>query len=389
LKRIYLDHNATTPVAPEALEAMMPWQREHFGNPSSVHQEGRRARVRLDEARESVAALISAHPQEVVFTSGGTESNNFALLGVALMLGQSRRRIITTAIEHPSVLNPLRQLAPLGFDIGYLSPEADGRIDPDRLAAALDGQPAALVSIQRANSEVGTLQEIATLCEMAHRAGALFHADAVQTAGKLGLDMSALPVDLLSLSSHKLCGPKGVGALFIRRGTPALFSPVAGGSQERKRRGGTENVAGIIGFGVAARLARSRLAAGVPEEVRQLRDGFYQMIREAVPDVRRFGSAEFSLPNTLGLGFPGREGQGLLIGLDMEGIAVSTGSACSSGSGQQSHVLAAMGVGETDIESSLRFSLGWQHTREELQGVAAVLGRLAGKPRNPVAPSVS
>jgi len=386
LNRIYLDHNATTPVAPEVLEAMWPWHRDHFGNPSSVHQEGREARVRLDEAREKVAALLGARAGEVVFTSGGTESNNFALLGVALMPGQTRRRIVTTAIEHPSVLNPLRQLAPLGFDIVFLPPDADGRIDPARLESALDDSTA-LVSIQHANSEVGTLQDIQTFGEMARRAGALFHVDAVQTAGKLALDVEALPVDLLSVSSHKICGPKGVGALFIRRGTAPLFSPIAGGSQERKRRGGTENVAGIVGFGVAADLAVARLAAGRPEEVRALRDWFFAQIREAVPGVVRFGSAEFCLPNTLGLGFPGREGQGLLIGLDMEGIAVSTGSACSSGSGQPSPVLAALGVDLQTIESSLRFSLGWQHSREELMKVVEALSRLAGATGDRLAPS--
>jgi cysteine desulfurase len=386
LNRIYLDHNATTPVAPEVLEAMWPWHRDHFGNPSSVHQEGREARVRLDEAREKVAALLGARAGEVVFTSGGTESNNFALLGVALMPGQTRRRIVTTAIEHPSVLNPLRQLAPLGFDIVFLPPDADGRIDPARLESALDDSTA-LVSIQHANSEVGTLQDIQTFGEMARRAGALFHVDAVQTAGKLALDVEALPVDLLSVSSHKICGPKGVGALFIRRGTAPLFTPIAGGSQERKRRGGTENVAGIIGFGVAADLAVARLAAGRPEEVRALRDWFFAQIREVVPGVVRFGSAEFCLPNTLGLGFPGREGQGLLIGLDMEGIAVSTGSACSSGSGQPSPVLAALGVDLQTIESSLRFSLGWQHSREELMKVVEALSRLAGATGDRLAPS--
>ncbi len=386
MNRIYLDHNATTPVAPEVLEAMWPWHRDHFGNPSSVHQEGREARVRLDEAREKVAALLGARAGEVVFTSGGTESNNFALLGVALMPGQTRRRIVTTAIEHPSVLNPLRQLAPLGFDIVFLPPDADGRIDPARLESALDDSTA-LVSIQHANSEVGTLQDIQTFGEMARRAGALFHVDAVQTAGKLALDVEALPVDLLSVSSHKICGPKGVGALFIRRGTAPLFSPIAGGSQERKRRGGTENVAGIVGFGVAADLAVARLAAGRPEEVRALRDWFFAQIREVVPGVVRFGSAEFCLPNTLGLGFPGREGQGLLIGLDMEGIAVSTGSACSSGSGQPSPVLAALGVDLQTIESSLRFSLGWQHSREELMKVVEALSRLAGATGDRLAPS--
>jgi len=373
-------------VAPEVLEAMWPWHRDHFGNPSSVHQEGREARVRLDEAREKVAALLGARAGEVVFTSGGTESNNFALLGVALMPGQTRRRIVTTAIEHPSVLNPLRQLAPLGFDIVFLPPDADGRIDPARLESALDDSTA-LVSIQHANSEVGTLQDIQTFGEMARRAGALFHVDAVQTAGKLALDVEALPVDLLSVSSHKICGPKGVGALFIRRGTAPLFTPIAGGSQERKRRGGTENVAGIVGFGVAADLAVARLAAGRPEEVRALRDWFFAQIREVVPGVVRFGSAEFCLPNTLGLGFPGREGQGLLIGLDMEGIAVSTGSACSSGSGQPSPVLAALGVDLQTIESSLRFSLGWQHSREELMKVVEALSRLAGATGDRLAPS--
>jgi len=387
LKRIYLDHNATTPLAAEAHQAMAAWQQNHFGNPSSVHQEGREARVRLDEAREQVASLIGARPAEIVFTSGGSESNNFALLGVALMPGGTRRRLVTTAIEHPSVLNPLRQLAGLNFDIVYLNTDTSGRLDPARLAEALR-TPTALVSIQHANSEIGTLQDIGTLGEMAHAAGALFHVDAVQTAGKLPLDVKSLPVDLLSLSAHKLSGPKGIGALYLRGTTPPLFSLIAGGSQERKRRGGTENIAGAIGFGVAAEMAKARIARGEEEKMRALRDGFYASIKKAAPGVKRFGSAEHCLPNTLGLGFPGQDGQGLLIGLDMEGIAVSTGSACSSGSGLPSPVLTALGVALQDIESSLRISLGWQTQKEELDHVAEVLGRLVQKPSRGMAPAV-
>jgi len=386
LKRIYLDHNATTPLATEAHQAMTVWQENHFGNPSSVHQEGREARVRLDEAREQVASLIGVRPAEIVFTSGGTEANNFALLGVAFMPGGAGRRLVTTAIEHPSVLNPLRQLAGQNFDTVLLKTDATGRLDPARLAEALK-TPTALVSIQHANSEIGTLQDIETLGEMAHAAGALFHIDAVQTAGKLPLDVKSLPVDLLSISAHKLSGPKGTGALYIRSGTPALFSPIAGGSQERKRRGGTENMAGAIGFGVAAELAKARIAGGGADRMRALRDGFYASIQMAAPGVRRFGSAEHCLPNTLGLGFPGHDGQGLLIGLDMEGIAVSTGSACSSGSGLPSPVLTALGVSLEDIESSLRISLGWQTQKEELDHVAEVLGRLVQRPRKGMAPA--
>ena len=242
-KRIYLDHNATTPLDPEVRAAMLPLLGAEFGNPSSIHFEGRRARVRLDEAREQVAGLIGARPAEILFTSGGTESNNFALLGTALAHKDKGRHIVTSAIDHPAVLNPCRQLQSLGFSVTFLPVDGQGRIDPEDLKRAVT-DATILVSVQHANSEVGTLQDIETLGAIARKRGALFHCDAVQSVGKIPVDVGALPVDFLSISSHKLYGPKGAGALFMRKGLPPVYSPISGGNQEKKRRGGTENVAG-------------------------------------------------------------------------------------------------------------------------------------------------
>jgi len=375
LRKIYLDHNATTPLHPEVLEVMLPVMQKFFGNPSSIHSEGRKARVFLDEAREQVAGLIGARPGEIVFTSGGTESNNLALLGAAFSQQDKGRHIITSEIEHPSILNPCKQLESLGFQIDRLPVDRKGRIDLEQLKRTIKTSTV-LISIQHANSEVGTLQQIEMIGEIAHENSVLFHADAVQSVGKIPVDIKKIPVDFLSMSSHKLNGPKGSGALFVKKKSPSLFTPVCGGNQEKKRRGGTENVAGIVGFGKACELAGVRLQCGGAKALEVLRNDFYQRITGLLPGVEMLGDPEFSLPNTLNLSIDGADGETLMIALDMEGISVSTGSACSSGSSLPSHVLTNMRIPEGRIKSSLRFSLGWSNTQEQLDFAAQALSRL-------------
>ena len=370
MDKIYLDHNATTPIAPEVLELVTSVLQNQIGNPSSVHSAGRSARVLVDEAREQVASLIGASPSEIVFTSGGTEANNFALLGVALGLGKNRGHIVTSQVEHPSILNPCLQLEGLGFEVDRLKVDSLGRIEglENRLT-----ESTLLLSLQHANSETGVLQDIEKAGEIARKRGILFHTDAVQSVGKIPLQVQDMPVDMLSISAHKLNGPKGVGALYLRKGTPDLFSPICGGGQEKKRRGGTENVAGIVGFGKACELAR--LSAQETSKLSSLRDHFLHLVSSQISGVEVFGDLENRLPNTLNLGFEGVEGDTLLIGLDMAGVAVSTGSACSSGTGLPSPVLTAMGIPTDKINSSIRFSLGKSNTIAEIERASEILVR--------------
>ena len=370
MEKIYLDHNATTPLHPEVLNAMLPALQDNFGNPSSIHSFGRSARVQLDEAREKVARLIGASSSEIIFTSGGTEANNLALLGVALK--DKEKKIITSKTEHPSVLNPCRQLEEQGVEVHYLDVDRFGRIDINNLESQIT-ESTALISLQHANSETGVLQDIKKVSELARSNGVLFHTDAVQSVAKIEFDLKDYPVDMLSISAHKFNGPKGVGALFLRKGTPALFAPVSGGSQEKKRRGGTENVAGIIGFGKACEMAIERVSTLEVSRVAELKDYFYNKVYEMIPGTELFGDMQNSLPNTLNLGFAGVEGDTLLIAMDIEGVAVSTGSACSSGTGLPSYVLQAMGLPDKKINSSIRFSLGCRTTKTELDSVLKTL----------------
>jgi cysteine desulfurase len=368
--KIYLDHNATTPIAPEVLELVTSVLQNQIGNPSSVHSAGRSARVLVDEAREQVASLIGASPSEIVFTSGGTEANNFALVGVALGLGKIHGHIVTSQVEHPSILNPCLQLESLGFEVDRLKVDRLGRIDgfEDFLT-----ESTLLVSLQHANSETGVLQDIESAGEIARKRGILFHTDAVQSVGKIPLRVQEMPVDMMSISAHKLNGPKGVGALYLRKGSPDLFSPICGGGQEKKRRGGTENVAGIVGFGKACELAR--LSSQETSKLSSLRDHFLHLVSSQISGVEVFGGLDNRLPNTLNLGFEGVEGDTLLIGLDMAGVAVSTGSACSSGTGLPSPVLTAMGIPTDKINSSIRFSLGKSNTIAEIEKAVEILVR--------------
>ncbi|MBM3777029.1 MAG: cysteine desulfurase [Acidimicrobiia bacterium] len=376
--RVYLDHNATSPVDPAVAERMAHVLRESFGNPSSIHTFGQRARALLDEARAAVAALIGAREGDVVFTGGGTESDNYAIRGVAEALETvGRRHLIATAIEHEAVLNTLKALARRGWRTTLLPVGPSGIVSRDALDTALTDDTA-LVSVMLANNEVGTIQPVAELAARAHARGALVHTDAVQAAGKVPVDVTGLGVDLLSLSAHKLNGPKGVGALWIRRGV-RLQRLTAGGRQERGRRAGTENVPGIVGFGVAAALAREKLPAAGTLGI--LRDRLERGILSAVPGTVVNG-IEPRVPNTTNISFDRVEAESLLIALDLEGIAVSTGSACSSGTLEPSHVLKAMGFPAHRTQNSIRFSLGAGNDEAQIDRTIEVLPRIVDKLRS-------
>jgi cysteine desulfurase len=367
---IYLDHNATTPLRPEVLEAMLPYLKAHYGNPSSVHWAGRQAKHGLEEARERVAAFISARPAEVLFTSGGTESNNLALRGVLWAVRGKGMHLITTAIEHSSILGPLRMLAGEGFTATILPVDNEGRINAESLTAALRPETV-LASVSLANHEVGTIQPVAALSRVTRERSILLHVDAVQAAGKLPLDVNHLGVDLLSLSAHKIYGPKGIGALYVRRGT-SLLPLMGGGAQEREKRPGTENVAAAVGFGVATTLAAQELERTAAHSFRLI-TRLWEGIQESVPHVSLNSPERDRLANTLNVGFAGAAGEGLMMGLDLAGIAVSTGSACAAGSIEPSHVLLALGHDEAAAKSAIRFSVGRNTTDEEIDRVLEVL----------------
>jgi cysteine desulfurase len=377
--RVYFDYNATTPLAPEVLDAMARVNREVFGNASSVHHFGQQAKAIIDEARSAVASLVNADPSEVVFTSGGTESDNFAIRGAAEALEPGgRRHLVASAIEHEAVLNTLKALARRGWRTTLVPVDQSGIASPDRVREAI-APDTALVSVMHANNEIGTIQPIAEISAIAHQSGALMHTDAVQSAGKIGVDVRALAVDLLSLSAHKFNGPKGAGALFIKRGT-RMQPTMTGGKHERNRRAGTENVAAIAGLGVAARLAAAKIEREA-ERIGALRDRLEGGILAAVPGTAVNGAREARVPNTTNISFDRVEAESLLIALDLEGIAVSTGSACSSGTLEPSHVLKAMGLPVHRTQNSLRFSLGMFSTEAEVDQVIAVLPRLVEKLR--------
>ena len=371
MQPIYLDHNATTPVDESVLEAMLPLYRGTFGNPSSVHSQGRAARVYLDEAREKVAGLIGAHPSEIIFTSGGTESDNLAIAGAVRALRSEGKRILTSKMEHPAVLNTCEELKKEGFEIDFAPVDSFGRVDFQGLEDMIRDDTV-LISIQHGNSEVGTLQPVEDIGALARGRGILFHCDAVQSVGKIPVNVQQLQVDFLALSAHKMYGPKGVGALYIRRGTPALIPLISGGGQEKKRRGGTENVPGIVGLGCAAEIARERQAEDCAY-LERLRDGLRGKIESTIQQVHFYGHPSYSLPNTLYLGFEGVEGQSLMIRLDLEGISVSTGTACSSGSVSPSETLAAMGIPESEMFQTIRISLGRGNRMKDLDQIVTVL----------------
>jgi cysteine desulfurase len=377
--RVYFDYNATTPLAPEVIEAVGVASRDFFGNASSVHHFGQQAKAAVDEARSAIAALINGDPSEIVFTSGGTESDNFALRGAAEALEPTgRRHLVASAIEHEAVLNTLKALARRGWKTTLLSVDHSGILTPDRVREAISSDTA-VVSVMHANNEIGTIQPVAAIAAIAHEQGALVHTDAVQSTAKIPVDVRALGVDLLSLSAHKFNGPKGVGVLWIKRGT-RMLPILTGGKHERNRRAGTENVPAIVGLGVAARLAAAKLASEATR-VAALRDRLEQGILAHVPGTAVNGDTQHRVPNTTNISFDRVEAESLLIALDLEGIAVSTGSACSSGTLEPSHVLRAMGLSTHRTQNSLRFSLGQFSTDAEVDRVLGVLPRLVEKLR--------
>ena len=377
--RVYFDYNATTPPDTQVVDAIVGVTRDLFGNASSVHHFGQQAKAALDQARSSVAVLIKAEPSEIVFTAGGTESDNFAIRGAAEALDAGKRHLVASAIEHEAVLNTLKALTRRGWRTTLIPVDQSGVVSPERVREVMTSDTA-LVSVMLANNEIGTIQPVADIAQIAHEHGALMHTDAVQAVGKIPIDVRTLGVDLLSLSAHKFNGPTGAGALYIRRGT--RMQPIlTGGKHERNRRAGTENTAAIAGMGVAAHLAMGKLDA---ESVRltALRDRLEAGILAHVTATVVNGGASPRVPNTTNVSFERIEAESLLIALDLEGIAVSTGSACSSGTLEPSHVLKAMGFPTHRTQSSLRFSLGLFSTDEEVDYVIATLPKLVDKLRN-------
>ncbi len=371
-RHVYLDNNATSRLAEEVREAMLPWLEAGFGNPSSIHGAGRDAHEAVETARRRVARLINATPRRVLFTGGGSEADNLALKGVAFALRERGDHLVTSAIEHPAILGTCAFLERAGFRVSYLPVDGDGLVDPGDLEKAIE-DGTILVSVMLANNEVGTIEPVAGLAAVARARGVPFHTDAVQGAGKVPLDVETLGVDLLSLSAHKFHGPKGVGALYLRKGM-ALEPLVHGGKQEHGLRAGTENVAAIVGMGRAAELALRELARA--EQMRGLRDRLEQGVRRLLPDARLNGHREQRLPNTVNLTLPGLRGESLVVALDQHGIALSSGSACKSGSPDPTHVLLAMGRSEADAHCAVRFSLGRDTEEEDIDATLAALARV-------------
>ena len=377
---IYLDHNATTPLDPVVADRMAQALRDVWGNASSVHHFGQQAKAALDEARASVATLLSADPSEIIFTGGGTEADNLAIRGAAEALEASgRKHLITCGIEHEAVLNTMKAMARRGWRVSTVPVDSSGIVNPDRLREALTDDTA-LVSVMHANNEIGTVQPIAALAAIAHERGALFHTDAVQSAGKLPIDVRALGVDLLSIAAHKFYGPKGAGALWVKRGV-RLLPFITGGRQERSRRAGTENVPGLIGLGVAADVARRKIDTEGPR-LAALRDRLEAGILSSIPGTERNGAAAPRVPNTTNISVDRVEAESLLIGLDLAGIAVSSGSACSSGTLEPSHVLKAMGYPHARTLGSIRFSLGTATTDADVDRVLEALPPIVEKLRS-------
>lgn len=392
--RIYLDHNATTPVHPAVLEAMLPYLAAEFGNPSSAHRFGQRASQAIEGARESVAALVGARASEIVFTSGGTEADNTAIFGV---VGHALRKqgksagaplhLITTAIEHDAILNACRALEGRGVSVTYVPAGRDGIVSLEAIRAAIRPETV-LISVMHANNEIGTLQPVEEIGAVASQADIFFHTDAVQSAGKVPIDVNRLGLDLLSLSAHKFGGPKGAGALFIKRGVE-IDSLLYGGQNERGRRAGTENVAAIAGLGKACELVRADLAEA-SARISQLRDRLENGLLARVPGARVNGDSARRVPNTSNLMFPGAESESLIIALDLAGLACSAGAACSSGAVEPSHVLTAVGLSPEEARTSIRLSLGRTTTREEIDSAlelisAAVARQRSVEPRREVA----
>lgn len=376
-RRVYLDHNASTPLHPEVVAAMLPYFGERFGNPSSVHSFGREAREGLEGAREAIARFLRAGKDEVIFTSGGTESDNLAIKGVAV--AQSAGHIITSQIEHHAVLRSCQALESEGFAVTYLPVDQDGMVDPDDVRKAIR-RDTLLITVMHANSEVGTIQPVEAIGRIAKERGIPFHVDGVQTFGKVPIDLDAFGIDLLSFSSHKIYGPKGIAGLYIRKGTK-LVAIQHGGEHERRRRAGTENVPGIVGFGKAVEV-RARDMGAEALRLKALRDRLWTGISSMVPEVRLNGHATRRLPGTLNLSFRHVEAESIVLGLDLKGVGASAGSACTSGNVEPSHVLVAMGVPLDWAMGAVRATLGRANSPEEIDYVLEVLPPLVERLRS-------
>ncbi len=378
MKRIYLDYAATTPTHPEVMKAMLPYFTESFGNPSSIHSYGQEAKDAVERARSKVAALIGAKSEEIVFTGSGTEADNFAVKGVALSRQAKGNHIITSSIEHHAVLETCKFLEKQGFSVTYLPVDGYGMVDPNDVKKAIT-KKTILVSIMHANNECGTIEPVAEIGNIAREAEIYFHTDAVQTVGHIPLDVNKLNVDLLSISAHKLYGPKGVGALYIRKGT-RISSFMHGGNQERGRRASTENVPGIVGFGKAAEIAQQEMLEEA-QKLTALRDRLIEGILRGIEYTQLNGHPVKRLPNNVNVSINYVEGESILLNLDLDGICASTGSACSSADLEPSHVLVAMGLPHLQAHSSLRFTLGKWTTEEEINKVLEVLPGIVSKLR--------
>lgn len=378
MKLIYLDHNATTPVDPEVIKAMLPYYQTIFGNASSSHQFGQKARKNIDQLREIIAKFINANPEEIVFTSGGTESDNFAIIGICFANEKKGNHIITSQIEHPAVLNTCKYLEKKGFKVTYLPVDKYGIIDLDQLKNSITKETI-LITIMHANNEIGTILPIAEIGKIAKEKEIYFHTDAVQTIGKIPINVEELNVDLLSLSAHKIYGPKGVGALYIRKGTK-IQPLIYGGHHEKNRRAGTENVPGIVGLAKAIEIQKMEMENEI-NQISKLRDKLYQGIIEKIDCVYLNGHPEKRLANTLNLSFEFVEGESIILNLDLKGVAVSSGSACTSDTLESSHVLKAMNVNPMLTQGAVRFSLGKDNTEEDINYVINILPEIISKLR--------
>jgi len=377
MNRIYLDHSATTPICDEVREAMEPFLGAEFGNAGSIHAHGRAARKAVDDARDRVAALINADPREIFFTAGGTESNNWVIQRSPMAKTGADRSIVTSAIEHHAVLHPCEYMQrAVGVDTRLVPVDQTGRVEPDAVMACID-EGTALVSVMHANNETGVIQPIDEIAALSADRGVPFHTDAVQSVGKIPFDVTATPVSFASISAHKMYGPKGVGALYVRKGFD-LDAWMLGGFQERERRAGTENVAAIVGLGRAAELASSKQHTDA-NRMATLRDKLETTLVDQLREAIVYGGKHVRLPGVSNIGFQGIEGESMILGLDVDGIAVSSGSACTSGSLDPSHVLLAMGIGHTDAQSAVRFSLGRDTTEDDIDRTIEAVTRLAAR----------
>jgi cysteine desulfurase len=375
MRRVYLDNNATTPLLPEVFEAMRPFYLEEFGNASSIHRYGQHARAAVEKARASVAALLNARPAEIVFTSGGTEADNLGVFGLV----RAGDHVISSTLEHHAVLNSCKRLEQMGCEVTYVPVSSAGEVDPEDVRKAFRPNTR-LISIMMANNETGVLQPVEEIGKIAQEADVFFHTDAVQAAGKTPIDVAKIACDALSISGHKLHAPQGTGALFLKKGT--LIQPLLyGGSHERQRRAGTENLPGIVGLGKAAEIARRWIAGSGPAEMASMRDHVQNSVLDAVESAGVNGLGAQRVPNTTNLWFDFIEGEALVIALDLKGLAVSSGAACSSGAIEPSHVLLAMGLSQQRARSSIRLSLGKQTTQEDVDFAVSVIPETVGRLR--------